>query len=73
VELQGDSVADEVIHYVREAGVTFIVMGQSARSRFEEVVRGSIINRIMRETRNIDMVVVADLREEDHGAGPESG
>lgn len=60
VELQGDSVAEEVIRYVGEAGVTFIVMGQSARSRFEEITRGSIINRIMRETRNIDIVVVAD-------------
>jgi hypothetical protein len=26
----------------------------------DEVVRGSIVNRIMRETRNIDIVVVAD-------------
>jgi two-component system sensor histidine kinase KdpD len=72
VELQGDSVADDVIHYIREAGVTFIVMGQSARSRFEEVVRGSIINRIMRGTRNVDIVVVADSREKDTGADPDS-
>ncbi len=64
VELQGDSVADEVIRYVRESGVTFIVMGQSARSRFEEIVRGSIINRIMRETKGIDIVVVADSSEQ---------
>jgi len=53
VELQGDSVADEVIRYVREARVTFVVMGQSARSRVEEIIRGSIINRIMRETTNV--------------------
>ncbi len=65
VELQGDSVADEVIRYVRESGVTFIVMGQSARSRFEEITRGSIINRIMRETRNVDIVVVADSTEHE--------
>jgi len=64
VELQGDSVADEVIRYVRESGVTFIVMGQSARSRFEEITRGSIINRIMRETKNVDIVVVADSGEQ---------
>jgi two-component system sensor histidine kinase KdpD len=60
VELQGDSIADEATRYVREAGFTFVVMGQSARSRFEEVVRGSLINRIMRETKNVDIVVVAD-------------
>jgi len=67
VELQGDSVADEVIRYVRQAGVTFIVMGQSARNRLEEIIRGSIINRIMRETNNIDIVVVADSRKEEPG------
>jgi len=60
VELQGDSVAEEVIRYVHEAGVTFIVMGQSARSRLEEILRGSIITRIMRATTNVDIVVVAD-------------
>ena len=64
VELQGESVTDEVIRYVRESGVTFIVMGQSARSRFEEIIRGSIINRIMRETKNLDIVVVADSGEQ---------
>jgi len=40
-------------------------MGQSARSRLEEVIRGSIINRIMRDTKNIDIVVVADSHEEE--------
>jgi len=29
----------------------------------EEIIRGSIINRIMRDTRNIDIVVVADSHE----------
>jgi len=60
IELSGDSVAQEIIKHVNEAETTYIVMGQSARSRLEEIIRGSIINRIMRETRNIDIVVVAD-------------
>ncbi len=65
VELSGDSVADEVIRYVRETGVTFIVMGQSARSRLEEIIRGSIINRIMRDTKDVDIVVVADSERQE--------
>lgn len=64
VELEGDSVAEEIIDYVNRVGATSIVMGQSARSRFQEIVRGSTINRIMRETHNIDIVVVADLEKE---------
>jgi two-component system sensor histidine kinase KdpD len=65
VELYGDSVAEEIVRHVNEAGTTFIVMGQSARSRFEEIIRGSIINRIMREMKDIDIVVVADAGERE--------
>jgi len=65
VELFGDSVPEEIIKHVDEAGTTYIVMGQSARSRLEEIIRGSIINRIMRGTRSIDIVVVADSREDE--------
>jgi two-component system sensor histidine kinase KdpD len=52
-----------IIEHVNEAETTYIVMGQSARSRLEEIIRGSIINRIMRETRSMDIVVVADAAE----------
>ena len=44
-ELQGDSIAEELIKYVRESGAALIVMGQSARRRWNEIVRGSIVNR----------------------------
>jgi two-component system, OmpR family, sensor histidine kinase KdpD len=60
ITLPGDSVAEEIVKYVNGFGATMIVMGQSARSRMEEVVKGSIINKIMRETKNVDIVVVAD-------------
>jgi two-component system sensor histidine kinase KdpD len=65
VELYGESVAEEVIKHVNESEATFIVMGQSARRRLEEIMRGSIINRIMRQTKNIDIVVVADSAEQE--------
>ena len=63
VELEGESAAEELINYINKSGATFLVMGQSARGRLQEIVRGSLINRIMRETRNIDIVVVADSEE----------
>lgn len=64
-ELEGDSVANEIIRYADHACATVIVMGQSARSRLEEIVKGSTINRIMRKTRDIDIIVVADSEEEE--------
>ena len=60
VEVRGDSVAEEIIKYVNENKTTMIVMGQSAPSRWEEIVRGSLVTRLMRETKDIDIVVVAD-------------
>jgi two-component system sensor histidine kinase KdpD len=72
VELVGADSAKELIAFASQHQITFIVMGQSARSRLDEAVRGSIVNRIMRETRNIDIVVVADsetVTREDPTAG----
>lgn len=60
IEVSADDAAGGIIEFARTRQITYIVVGQSVRSRAEEIVRGSILTRIMRETRNIDMVVVAD-------------
>jgi len=64
IQLEGDSVAEEIVKFVNQVGATFIVMGQSARSRLQEALRGSTINRIMRETKDVDILVVADSPED---------
>lgn len=69
ITLQGDSVADEIVKYVNDLGGTMLVMGQSARSRMEEIVRGSVINKIMRKTRDVDIVVVAESEAGDNDQG----
>jgi len=60
VETVGADPAGAIIDFATKNQVTYVVMGQSARSRMDEVIRGSVISRIMRETRNVDIVVVAD-------------
>jgi len=60
-ELSGDSEADVILEFARENRATFIIMGQSKRSRPQEILRGSsLIARIMRGTDGIDVLVVAD-------------
>lgn len=60
-ELSGDSDADALLTFAREARATFIVIGASKRSRLDEVLRGSsLIAKIMRETDSVDVLVVAD-------------
>jgi two-component system sensor histidine kinase KdpD len=68
IEVGDDDPGNGIIDFARSHQITFIVMGQSTRSRFEEIMRGSIVNRIMRETRNIDVVIVA--RETERVSAP---
>jgi two-component system sensor histidine kinase KdpD len=73
VERAGADPAAEIVEFANAHQVTFIVMGQSARSRLDEVMRGSIISRVMRETRNIDIVVVADADRTEREVGSTDG
>jgi two-component system, OmpR family, sensor histidine kinase KdpD len=59
-ELSADSVGDEILRFARGKRATFIVMGQSRRSRVDEIVRGSLITRIIREIDHVDVLVIAD-------------
>jgi two-component system sensor histidine kinase KdpD len=60
IEAPAEDIATGIIEFAKARQMTFIVLGQSARGRLDEILHGSIINRIMRETRNIDVVIVAE-------------
>ena len=57
---RGESPAETIARVAREQGVTHIVMGESARSRLEEVRRGSLVRQVLRASRGIDVYIVAD-------------
>ncbi|MEH7438017.1 universal stress protein [Neobacillus drentensis] len=61
--LEQDEVAYQIVQYATKHKVTRIVMGQSKQTRWEEIVYGSIINEILRKTKNIDIFMVADRAE----------
>lgn len=65
VVLEGESPADEIIRFAKEQQITFIVLGQSVRTRLQEIFQGSVITKIMRETHDIDVLVVADSPERE--------
>lgn len=58
VTLHGD-VSTEIIRYAREIEVTQVIIGHSNRSRWQEFIKGSIINRLTRELRNVDILIIA--------------
>lgn len=61
--LEQEEVANQIVQYATMHKVTRIVMGQSKQTRWEEIAYGSIINRILRKTNNIDVFMVADRAE----------
>ena len=63
VTLNGD-VAAEIVRYAREHQITQIVLGHSDRTRWQEFVRGSIINDLIHELRTIDILVVAATHQD---------
>ena len=49
-----------IIEFATNNNITQIIIGPSARTRLHEILRGSIVRTIMRDTKYIDVLVVAD-------------
>src|SRR5712692_6270299 len=58
VKLKGRRVADALIDFARKEGITHVIFGQSARSRWDVLLHGSVINRFLREVRDATLHVV---------------
>ena len=52
-------IARRLVAIAKEVRATQIILGESQRSRWEERLRGSIIERILRETRDADVLIIA--------------
>src|SRR5690242_3336542 len=53
IRTSSSDIARKLVEVAREHQVTQIVLGQPARSRWEEILRGSIINRVLRLSSEI--------------------
>jgi two-component system sensor histidine kinase KdpD len=58
IKLKGKRVADSLIDFARREGITHVVFGQSARSRWDILIHGSVINRFLSEVRGATVQVV---------------
>ena len=58
VRLKGKRIADALIEFARNEGITHVVFGQSARSRWDILLHGSIINRFLSEVRDATIQIV---------------
>src|SRR6266487_4327178 len=65
IRTKSRDIAKTLVQIAREHQVTQIVLGQPARSRWEEIIRGSIINRVLRLSSDIDIHLVPRSGEEE--------
>jgi len=67
IKLKGRRVADALIDFACREGITHVVFGQSARSRWDIFLHGSVINRFLRDVRSSSVHVVPLERKNAEG------
>jgi two-component system, OmpR family, sensor histidine kinase KdpD len=58
VQLKASNVADALLDFARENGITHVIFGQSARSRWQIIWKGSVINRFLKEIKDAAVHVI---------------
>jgi two-component system sensor histidine kinase KdpD len=59
ITIPGRNVADEIIVYATANNITQIVIGKSSRSRWFEIVHGSVVHELVRKTGPISVHVIS--------------
>jgi two-component system, OmpR family, sensor histidine kinase KdpD len=58
VRVKADRPADGLIAFAKREGITHVIFGQTARNRFEILMKGSTLNRFLQEVRDAAVQVV---------------
>src|SRR6202008_889335 len=59
-------VADDVLSFARKTNVTHIIVGKSERSRWFEILHGSVVHDLVRRAGNISVHVIPGESSTDH-------
>lgn len=70
ITLPGQSVVDTVIEYARSHNITKIIAGKPLRPRWQELLKGSVVDRLIRGSGPIDVYVVSSAPESALSAQP---
>ena len=63
-ETAGNDIAAALVEFARAENATQLVLGASRRSRWAELTRGSVINRVVRLSGKIDVHVISQAEAE---------
>lgn len=56
--ITGQSIADALIQFARQNNITKIIIGQPLRSRWQELIYGSVVSRLIKQSGPIDIYVM---------------
>jgi len=59
IRAEDHDVARRLVGIATDVGATQIVLGETRRTRWQEILHGSVIDRILRETEDADVLIVA--------------
>lgn len=59
IRLSGHNVAETVVNYALSRNVTKLVIGKPLRPRLRELLRGSIIDQVVRQSQDLDVYVIS--------------
>jgi two-component system, OmpR family, sensor histidine kinase KdpD len=60
LEVDGESVAREILRLAGEHRATHLIVGQSRRSRLKGLTGSSVVTELLRAARGVDVLVIAD-------------
>jgi two-component system sensor histidine kinase KdpD len=58
ITLTDKNIADALIRFAQQESISHVVFGQSVRTRWEILLRGSVLNRFLAEVRDVTVQVV---------------
>ena len=64
VRIKSDDPAQALLDFARSHGIANVIVGRSLQPWWKQVLRGSILTRLLREGEDFDLLVVASTRED---------
>lgn len=62
-QIRGKDVVDELVQFAAKKQITQLVLGAGRPSRWEEISKGSLVDRLLRRTDKLDILIVSEQRK----------
>jgi two-component system sensor histidine kinase KdpD len=66
IKLKARRAADGLIEFARREGISHVIFGQSARSRWDILLYGSVLNRFLAEVKDAAIQIIPTGRHGEH-------